>query len=436
MPYASEKKAKQKSEENPDAITKKLKTPPVLLAAFFLLLALTAQGQTRLAQLASRHPTSPEILNSYGIEQANNGDLIGAITTWRTALDLDRHNVHLYNNIGSALKRLGHDNHAFAWYAAALQIKPVYWTYYNLAILYRDCGQTEEACWALGEALRLNPDFLQAKDLLNRVRANAAVSQAAEKQKTESLKAPVLPPEGRIAQRPGKSATTAIKPAKTTVKTTTVTRPTPRHSQPDETINIATDGGGQIFLTFDGGATDAGFDTIISSLRQHDVRCTFFLTGKFALKYPEKCRQLLTEGHEIANHSMNHPDMKNFSAEKISEEIAATEEAFQKVTGKRGAPFFRFPYGHQNKRVEGIVENLGYRPVYWHIDTIDWREDPVNTIIGRVKSKLRKNSVILMHLGSKNGALALDSVLQHIKARGYTFARLSDLDARQLAALP
>lgn len=144
----------------------------------------------------------------------------------------------------------------------------------------------------------------------------------------------------------------------------------------------------------------------------------------------------MAAGHEIGNHSMSHPDMKNFSTEKIAAEIEAAEQEFAAVLGQRGAPFFRFPFGHQNKRVEKIVEGLGYRPVYWHIDTIDWREDPVETIIGRVKSKLRRNAVILMHLGSKNGPKALDRILQHITAKGYTPSRLSDLDASQLAALP
>ena len=201
-------------------------------------------------------------------------------------------------------------------------------------------------------------------------------------------------------------------------------------------MRLPSDSGGQVFLTFDGGATDAGFDSILDSLRRFGVKSTFFLTGRFAEKYPEKCRQLLAEGHEIANHSMNHPDMKNFSAGKIAAEIEAAEQAFANVLGQRGAPFFRFPFGHQNKRVEQIVENLGYHPVYWHIDTIDWREDPVETIISRVKNKLRRNAVILMHLGSRNGAKALDRILQHVTARGYTPARLSDLDASQLVSLP
>ncbi len=420
-----------------------LRTPLALLAVFFIFIASLVSGQTQLANLAANNPSNPNVLNSYGIELANSGDLMGAIGVWRRALDFDRHNVHLYNNIGSALKRLGQDEHAFAWYTAALQIQPAYWTYYNLGILYRDHNQPDEACWSLGEALRLNPQFAEAADLLQRIRSGAAKTQPGTAAVSNSIKTPVVMPDATSLPKPEKladKASTTIKsgPARTTVKSPAriKTKPQPEPASTDEPLRLPSDSGGQVFLTFDGGADDDGFDSIVSSLRNYSIKCTFFLTGKFALKYPDKCRQLLADGHEIGNHSMNHPDMKNFSSEKIAAEIAATEEAFAKVLGRKGAPFFRFPFGHQNQRVEKIVESLGYRPVYWHIDTIDWREDPVETIIARVKNKLRRNSVILMHLGSKNGARALDRILQNVTARGYTPARLSDLDASQLVTLP
>lgn len=420
----------------------KAATALMLVAAFLLLATMGAAQTTQLAQLAAANPQNPHILNSYGIEQAGAGDLIGAIGTWRRALDFDRGNVHLYNNIGSALKRLGQDEHAYAWYAEALKIKPVYWTYYNLAILYCDRGQNPDAMWAVEQALQLNPQFAEALDLRRRITAarHSEPMVIAE----QPFKKPISSPSGRenaatlsvTPTQAGKQAKVAdyarprpvINPAKTVpVKKVKET--------PGIPLKLPGDTGGQVFLTFDGGSTDDGFDSIVASLKRHGVRCTFFLTGKFVRKYPEKSRRLLQEGHEIANHSMNHPDMKKFSREKIAQEIEAAETVFAEILGKRGAPFFRFPFGAQNKTVERIVEELGYRPVYWHIDTIDWREDPVPTIIGRVDKKLRRNAVILMHLGSKNGAKALDRILNIIITRGYTPVRLSELDASQLAEL-
>lgn len=405
-----------------------------LLAVVFCCVSFALAAQGNLAALAAAYPKNPEVLNSYGIELANRGDLMGAISVWRQALNCDRQNVHLYNNIGSALKRLGHDEHAYSWYAAALQIKPVYWTYYNLAILYRDRGQSKEACWALDQSLQLNPQFTQAIELRARILLSPEMTVVA----TTEIK----PPENVSAKVPVRNdkknlqtpyAKPISKKAEQVAARATITGSS---RLPAAISPLPVDSGGQVFLTFDGGSTDAGFDSIVASLQRYRVRCTFFLTGKFVKKYPEKSRQLLAEGHEIANHSMSHPNMKSFSPEQIAAEIEAAETVFAGVLGQRGAPFFRFPFGAQNKKVERIVEELGYHPVYWHIDTIDWREDPVNTIISRVDKKLRRNAVILMHLGSKNGAKALERILDIITGRGYTLARLSDLDASQLASLP
>jgi peptidoglycan/xylan/chitin deacetylase (PgdA/CDA1 family) len=368
---------------------------------------------------------TPDSLNSYGIQLANAGNLTEAIRVWRHALNMAADNVHLYNNIGSALKRMGHDEHAYKWYSAALKIKPAYWTWYNLALIYRDRGQTKDAIFALKKSLQLKPDFRQSQNLLRRLQQGLLTVKKLNRQ--DKVKLPVTAFESATKQ------SIDFKPDKTE-QTKHYSKPVIRH--PEKIVRLPDDKGGQVFLTFDGGGDDKGFDSIISSLAERNVKCTFFLTGKFARKYPKKVLKLLAQGHEIANHSMNHPDMKKFSAEKIAKEIEDAEQSFVEVTGKRGAPFFRFPFGHQNKRVEKIVETLGYRPVYWHIDTIDWREDPVKTIISRVDKKLKRGAVILMHLGSRNGAEALDRILDIISERGYSLARLSDLDPAMLATLP
>ena len=41
-------------------------------------------------------------------------------------------------------------------------------------------------------------------------------------------------------------------------------------------------------------------------LRDHDVKGTFFVTGRWARLYPELVRQMVQAGHEVANHGMQH----------------------------------------------------------------------------------------------------------------------------------
>lgn len=436
--------------------------------------------------LLQTEPTNVGALNAYGIEQARAGDLIGAIRTWRYAIDLAPRYVHLYNNIGSALRRLGHLKEAREWYQASLRLQPTYWTWYNLGLLHEETGRTAEAMQAYWEAVRLFPAFMAARERYLRLerlareappaRPSAPASPAAPSSLVAKPPVPILAetepgrpprsgeedqtgirtpssgegmsaapsPRGRVPPAPsghvaGASAERTKRPTEARVSTAgrledALPAETPACEY--DVVRLPSDSGGQVFLTFDGGADADGLEPILAALAARGVRSTFFLTGQWVKRYPELARRILAAGHEIANHSMSHQNMANWSKEAIAEELEKAEQVFVAVLGRRGAPFFRFPFGAQNRRVEQFAEELGYRPVYWHIDTLDWKEPPVTSIVDKVASRIRRGAVILMHVGSRNGAKALPTILDLLLARGYRPDRLSALDPAQIAALP
>ncbi|RCK79255.1 MAG: putative polysaccharide deacetylase [Candidatus Ozemobacter sibiricus] len=434
-------------------------------------------------------PTNVGALNAYGIEQARAGDLIGAIRTWRYAIDLAPRYVHLYNNIGSALRRLGHLKEAREWYQASLRLQPTYWTWYNLGLLQEEMGRTTEAMQAYWEAVRLFPAFMAARERYLRLERLAREAPPARPTAPASPTAPSpvakppvpilaeaepsLRPQGgeddRSGDRPetptpsaggatsvspspgdrvprapservaGATAERAKRPAAERASTAgpleeSLTAETPAREY--DVVRLPGDSGGQVFLTFDGGADADGLEPILAALAARGVRSTFFLTGQWVKRYPELARRILASGHEIANHSMSHQNMANWSKEAIAAELEKAEQVFVAVLGRRGAPFFRFPFGAQNRRVEQFTEELGYRPVYWHIDTLDWKEPSVDSIVDKVASRIRRGAVVLMHVGSRNGAKALPTILDHLLVRGYRPDRLSALDPAQIAALP
>lgn len=423
-------------------------------------------------------PNNVSALNAYGIEQARTGDLIGAIRTWRHAIDLAPRYVHLYNNIGSALRRLGHLKDAREWYQASLQLQPTYWTWYNLGLLQEEMGRAPEAMQAYWEAVRLFPAFMAARERY--LRLERLAREAPARSPSPAAPAPVAKPPVPILAEPepgarhqtagaagARSPTPtpgAGKPA-TSLANGAVPKPgsggawtpemggkegVPRPTRPGregtlteetpareyEMVRLPGDTGGQVFLTFDGGADADGTEPILAALAARGVRSTFFLTGQWVKRYPDLARRILAAGHEIANHSMSHKNMASWSKEAIAEELEKAEQVFVSVLGRRGAPFFRFPFGAQNRRVEQFTEELGYRPVYWNIDTLDWKEPAVGSIVDKVATRIRRGAVVLMHVGSRNGAKALPTILDQLLVRGYRPDRLSALDPAQIAALP
>jgi len=65
----------------------------------------------------------------------------------------------------------------------------------------------------------------------------------------------------------------------------------------------------KIVLSFDAGSTDRGAAEILDALRGRGIRTTVFLTGQFIRRYPELARQIASDGHEVGNHTFDHPHL-------------------------------------------------------------------------------------------------------------------------------
>jgi two-component system chemotaxis response regulator CheY len=82
----------------------------------------------------------------------------------------DPGNVHLYNQVGVALRQQKKHQEALLWYQKALAIDcHDEITHYNLGILYFDIDQKEKARESFKTALQLKPSFDQAKQKLEQL---------------------------------------------------------------------------------------------------------------------------------------------------------------------------------------------------------------------------------------------------------------------------
>src|SRR3954467_14925326 len=62
----------------------------------------------------------------------------------------------------------------------------------------------------------------------------------------------------------------------------------------------------KLYLTFDDGPVPGITDWVLDTLKQYDAAATFFCIGDNVRKHPEIFQRLLSSGHSIGNHTMNH----------------------------------------------------------------------------------------------------------------------------------
>ena len=109
-------------------------------------------------------------------------------------------------------------------------------------------------------------------------------------------------------------------------------------------------------------------------------------------------------------------------------ELTSVHEKVKTLTGY-DMFLFRPPYGDYDSAVIKTAQKCGYYTIQWDVDSLDWKDYGVDSIIKTVTEHkhLGNGSIILCHNGAKYTAEALDTLITTLKDAGYTFVPLSQL---------
>jgi peptidoglycan/xylan/chitin deacetylase (PgdA/CDA1 family) len=161
-------------------------------------------------------------------------------------------------------------------------------------------------------------------------------------------------------------------------------------------------------------------EDVLDALKEHGIRTTMFLTGSFIRAFPDLVRRMARDGHELGNHTLNHPHFAprmqrdpQWTRERFQKELLDADRALVQLLGRPMDPYWRAPYGEQTAELRRWAEELGYQHVGWSegADTLDWatvRERRIYhsgpAILERLEKRMAKADgdglIVLMHLGS------------------------------------
>ncbi|MGO0122241.1 polysaccharide deacetylase family sporulation protein PdaB [Desulfothermobacter acidiphilus] len=183
-----------------------------------------------------------------------------------------------------------------------------------------------------------------------------------------------------------------------------------------------------VALTFDISWGTQTPPKVLNLLRKEGLRCTFFLSGPWARRYPDLAQHIAKDGHEIASHGHRHINLSSLPPSEIKAEIGQAHEALKEVTGH--APnLIRTPNGDYNGKVLKVAQEMGYRVIQWDVDSLDWKNPGVNTIVSRVLKQVRPGSIVLLHASDtcQQTDQALPAIIQGLREKGYSMVTVSEL---------
>jgi peptidoglycan/xylan/chitin deacetylase (PgdA/CDA1 family) len=203
--------------------------------------------------------------------------------------------------------------------------------------------------------------------------------------------------------------------------------PAPTTTPARVTINRCNVEGPHIAITFDDGPHGVQTPRLLKMLRDRGIRATFFVVGSCVAENPEVARQIIKEGHEIANHSWSHPNLGKMGTESVRDQLGRTHNVIKQEVEVAPA-VMRPPYGNFTTQQRAwAFATWGYQTIMWDVDSLDWKHRSPGKTESIILANTKPGSIILCHDIHATTIDAMPSTLDKLIAKGFKFATVSEL---------
>lgn len=183
------------------------------------------------------------------------------------------------------------------------------------------------------------------------------------------------------------------------------------------------------YLSFDGSPNPPATDRLLNCLSNFGVQASFFMEGRRLETEADCARRVQAAGHDIGNHSYNHPEFDKIPIQECIQEVAFTQEIIHKELG-----FFptllRPPAGLLTKEVKDTFLALGFDIVLWSYSVRDWEGPDAKSVAHRIISQAVPGAIIALHDKTEWLIEILEIIIPKLTLVGYNFRKISQIPKR------
>ena len=185
-----------------------------------------------------------------------------------------------------------------------------------------------------------------------------------------------------------------------------------------------------IYLTFDEGYENGYTNKILDILKEKNVPAAFFCTGDYIRRNEDIVKRMIDEGHIVGNHTWNHKSMPSVKNDVEFKEELTKFDDYMLEKFKIKTNYFRYPNGEFSEKTLKMVDDMGYKTVFWSLAYKDWEKDVVkgtDYAVNEVVNHIHNGAILLLHAVSRDNADALPVIIDRLNEEGYVFANLDNL---------
>ena len=172
-----------------------------------------------------------------------------------------------------------------------------------------------------------------------------------------------------------------------------------------------------VAITFDDGPNKTWTPKVVEALDRRGVKGTFFMVGGWVGTKEELVQQMARSGHQIANHTWEHLDLRELSGEDVKSQVEKSREKLAEVTGRENF-LVRTPFG---VRTEAVRSRLNAPLILWSQDPAKGKQVSGEKMARSVISTIRDGDIILLHDSTEANLDAACRIIDALQPKGYDF---------------
>ncbi len=178
-----------------------------------------------------------------------------------------------------------------------------------------------------------------------------------------------------------------------------------------------------IALTFDDGPNYLTTSSLLSMLKEKDVKATFFAVGYNIIGNEYLLKRMLDQGCDVGIHSYSHGNFNNMTYEETMDDIYKCSDLIKSATGV-SPHLVRPPFGNIS---DEIVNEKEYYYINWCIDPLDYLAETPEQIADHVCKYARSGGIVLLHDIHQVSCDAAEMIIDRLSNDGWRFVTVSEL---------
>lgn len=179
-----------------------------------------------------------------------------------------------------------------------------------------------------------------------------------------------------------------------------------------------------VAMTFDDGPTPGASLEISEYFADQNARVTFFWLGSRIESYQEIVETTVALGHEISNHSYNHPSFVFLNDQELKRQSEQVSNQIRAFTNQKEI-LLRPPFGDTNEEVRSKLDNP---LILWSVDPQDWKYRDSDYVYSHIDANIYDGGIILLHDLYDSSVDAAKRILDKYKDT-YQFVTVSEMFA-------